>query len=80
MLPGVILGAKMIPDVLTVSWRLSVLVSVCQAPRKKEGRLASYYIQSLLLPLPAAASRSCRKRAAACLIEQKKNVFCDTIS
>ena len=72
MLPGIILGAKMTLDVLTVSRRLSGPGSVCQAPRKKGGPRASCDIHSLLLPLPAAASRSCRWRAAACLIEKKK--------
>ena len=49
---------------------------MCEAPRKKGGRLASCNIRSLLLPLPAAASRSCRWRAAACLMEQKRVVSC----
>ena len=42
---------------------LSVLGSMCQAPRKKAGRRD---IHSLLLLLPAPASKSCRWRVAAC--------------
>ena len=39
---------------------------MCQGPRQKRGRRASYDMHSLLLPFAAAASRSCRWRAAAC--------------